>query len=155
MIIVIFIIYINIVDISSQPKVYIYTKLLLQLLERMRLLKIIYSYFRKIWLLRTNICYAFLNQTSLMYNYCFFLEHSSNIAEQNKKKYMFIILQAYTCHLFAQDINITGQRKRRVYQISIVIFHFFGMKMPVSLFDLNVYRKMYLFNNLILLISEH
>lgn len=68
---------------------------------------------------------------------------------------MFIILYAYTSHLFAPDINITGKTKRRVYQISIVIFHFFGMKMPVSLFDLNVYRKMYLFNNLILLISEH
>lgn len=38
---------------------------------------------------------------------------------------MFIILYAYTCHLFVPDINITGKTKRRVYQISIVIFHFF------------------------------
>lgn len=45
-----------------------------------------------------------------MYNYCFFIEHSSNIAEQNKKKIHVYYSMAYTCHLFAQDINIIGQK---------------------------------------------
>lgn len=37
--------------------------------------------------------------------------------------YLLVIL--HTCDLIGLDINITGQTKRRVYQVSIEIFHFF------------------------------